>query len=59
MSNTSRQSAESTARSGAEGTNQPPSANLKPVQVKLVLLGEFFFTIVRLLLKVYLTKLSL
>jgi len=40
MSNTSRQSAESTTRSGAEGTNQAPSANLKPVQVKLVLLGE-------------------
>jgi len=40
MSNTSRQSAESNTRSGAEGTNQPPSANLKPVQVKLVLLGE-------------------
>jgi len=40
MSNTSRQSAESNTRSGVEGTNQPPSANLKPVQVKLVLLGE-------------------
>lgn len=41
MSNTPRQSiAESPARSGGEGTNQQPSANLKPVQVKLVLLGE-------------------
>jgi len=40
MSNTSRQSTDSTTRSGAEGTNQAPSANLKPVQVKLVLLGE-------------------
>jgi len=38
-SNSSRQStAESPARAGGEGTNQQP--NLKPVQVKLVLLGE-------------------
>jgi hypothetical protein len=43
MSNTSRQStlsSESPTRAGGEGTNQQP--NLKPVQVKLVLLGEFF-----------------
>lgn len=41
MSNTSRQStlsSESPSRAGGEGTNQQP--NLKPVQVKLVLLGE-------------------
>ncbi|CAG8710618.1 7883_t:CDS:2, partial [Acaulospora morrowiae] len=39
MSNSSRQAAESPARAGGDnGTT--PSANLKPVQVKLVLLGE-------------------
>jgi len=44
MSNNSRSSTgDLPARAGGENNNQPSQNNLKPVQVKLVLLGKFFY----------------